>query len=215
MHRMKYLNFSVWNLELHFVFQVLFLPVALHPRTGTLTGIEQVIYRWKAAVDTQLSRVDHVFMLATVLKVFHLKFIQCSSWTSSCFRVELPWRIFVCNFLIHSSLSHKWYFFCTKLSHNKFFNFLRPRTWTYTNDFLLFWCKLYNDEIMISAFIANGNTLREVVELLVHVCSNFTLFLTCCFCTAWSSWTSRTCLFKLHFVFDVLIFMWCFLHYVK
>ena len=34
---------------------------------------------------------------------------------------------------------------------------------------------------MISAFIANGNALREVVELLGHVCLNFTLFLTCCF----------------------------------
>ena len=29
---------------------------------------------------------------------------------------------------------------------------------------------------MISAFIANGNALREVVELLGHVCLNFTLF---------------------------------------
>jgi hypothetical protein len=28
---------------------------------------------------------------------------------------------------------HKWYSFCTNLSHNNFFNFLRPRTWTYSN----------------------------------------------------------------------------------
>ena len=47
--------------------------------------------------------------------------------------------------------------------------------------FLSFWSKLENDKIMISAFIANGNALREVVELLGHVCLNFTLFLTCYF----------------------------------
>ena len=113
------------------------LLVALHP----LTGIEQVIYRWKAAVNTQLSRVDHFFILATILKVFHLKFIQRSSWTSCCFHVELLWRIFVCNFLIHSSVLHKWYSFCTNLSHNKFFNFLRRRTWTYNNN--KFWPCLF------------------------------------------------------------------------
>jgi len=129
MHSVKNLNFSACLLELHSVFHVFFLLVGLHP----LTGIEQVIYRWKAAVNTQLSRVDHFFILATVLKVFHLKFIQCSSWTSCCFHVELLWRIFVCNFLIHSLVLHKWYSFCTNLSHNNFFNFLRPRTWTYNN----------------------------------------------------------------------------------
>ena len=48
--------------------------------------------------------------------------------------------------------------------------------------FLLFWNKLENDEIMISAFIANGNALREVVELLGHIC------------------------FELHSVFDVVFF---------
>ena len=36
--------------------------------------------------------------------------------------------------------------------------------------------KLENGEIMISAFIVNGNAMREVVELLEHVCLNFTLF---------------------------------------
>ena len=49
----------------------------------------------------------------------------------SCFHVELLWRTFVCNYLIHPSVLHKWYFFCTNISHNNFFNFLRPRTWTY------------------------------------------------------------------------------------
>ena len=34
---------------------------------------------------------------------------------------------------------------------------------------------------MISAFIVNGNALREIVELLGHVYLNFTLFLTCYF----------------------------------
>ena len=99
MHRAKYLNFSIWNLELHSVFHVLFLLVYLYPlllALHPLTGIEQVIYRWKAAVNTQLSRVDHFFILATILKVFHMKFIQRSSWTSCCFHVELLWRIFVC-----------------------------------------------------------------------------------------------------------------------
>ena len=129
MHRVKNLNFSACLLELHW-FSRVFLLVDLHP----LIEIEQVIYWWKADVNMQLSCVDRFFILATILKVFHLKFIHYSSWTSSCFHVELPWRIFVCNFLIHSSMSHKWYFFCTNLSHNKFFKFLRPRTWTYTND---------------------------------------------------------------------------------
>ena len=90
--RHVYLNFSLF-------FHVLFLLVALHPLLVTLhplTGIEQVIYRWKAAVNTQLSCVDHFFILPMILKVFHLKFIQHSSWTSCCFHVEFLWRIFVC-----------------------------------------------------------------------------------------------------------------------
>ena len=48
---------SVWNLELHSVFHVLFFLVYLYPlllALHPLTGIEQVIYRWKAAVNTQL-----------------------------------------------------------------------------------------------------------------------------------------------------------------
>ena len=79
------------------------LQVALHP----FTRIEQVIYRWKAAVNTQVSHVYYLFILAMILKVFHLKFIQRSSWTSCCFHVELLWCIFVCNFLIHSLVLHK------------------------------------------------------------------------------------------------------------
>ena len=73
------------------------------------------------------------FILSKVVKVSNLKFVQCSSWTSCCFHVELLWCIFICNFLIHSSVLHKWYSFCTNLSHNNFFNFLWPRTWTYNN----------------------------------------------------------------------------------
>ena len=99
MHRVKNVNFSVRVPELHSVFHVIFLLVALHPLlvvVHPLTGIEQVIYRRKAAVNTQLSRVDHFFILITILKVFHLKFIQHSSWTSCYFRVEILWRIFVC-----------------------------------------------------------------------------------------------------------------------
>ena len=55
--------------ELHSIFRVIFLLVALDPlllALHPLTGIEQVIYRWKAAVNTQLFRVDHFFILATV-----------------------------------------------------------------------------------------------------------------------------------------------------
>ena len=47
--------------------------------------------------------------------------------------------------------------------------------------FLPFSSNLENGEIMIIAFFAKGNALHEVVELLGHVCLNFTLFLTCCF----------------------------------
>ena len=136
MHRVKNLNFSARVPELHSVFHVIFLLVGLHPLLVTLhpfTGIEQVIYRWKADVSTEVSCVDHLFILATILKVLHLNFIQRSSWTSCCFHVELLWRIFVCNFLIHSLVLHKWYSFCTNPSNNNFFNFLRPRSWTYNN----------------------------------------------------------------------------------
>ena len=76
----------------HSVFHVIFLLVGLHSLLITLhpfTGIEQVIYRWKAAVSTQVSRVDHLFILATILKVFYLKFIQIV--------VELP-CVFTLNF---------------------------------------------------------------------------------------------------------------------
>ena len=95
----------LWQFCLNFTlfFTCFFLLVALH----SLTGIKQVIYRWKAAINTQLFRVDHFFILATVLTVFLVKFIQCSSWTSCCFHVELLWRIFVCKFLIHSQVLHK------------------------------------------------------------------------------------------------------------
>ena len=89
MHRVKNLNFSVRLPELHSVFHVIFLPVALHALTGTLTGIEQVIYRWKADVNMQLSRVDRFFILVTILKKIHLKFIHYSSRTSCCLHVEL------------------------------------------------------------------------------------------------------------------------------
>ena len=82
MHRVKNLNFLVSVPELHSVFHVIFLLVDLHPllvALHPLTGIEQVIYRWKAAVNTQLSCVDHFFILAMILKVFHIYFIQHSS----------------------------------------------------------------------------------------------------------------------------------------
>ena len=124
------LGMSTWT---SLCFSRAFLPVALHPLTGTLIGIEQVIYRWKAAVNTQLSRVDRFFIFATILQVFLLKFIQRGSWTSWYFPVELLWRIFVRNFLIHSLVLHKWYSCCTNYFHNNFFNFLRRRTWTYNN----------------------------------------------------------------------------------
>ena len=70
------LGMSTWT---SLCFHVLFLLVDLHPllvALHPLTGIEQVIYRWKAAVNTQLSRVDRFFILATILKVFYLKFIR-------------------------------------------------------------------------------------------------------------------------------------------
>ena len=97
MHHMKYLNFTLF-------FHVIFLLVGLHPLLVALhpfTGIDQVIHRWKAAVNTQLSRVDHFFILAMILKVFHLKFIQRSSWTSCYFHVELLWLF---SFVIFSSI---------------------------------------------------------------------------------------------------------------
>ena len=69
------LNFTLFFTCFFFLIYLYPLLLSLHP----LTGIEQVIYRWKAIVNTQLSRVDHFFILATILKVFHLKFIQRSS----------------------------------------------------------------------------------------------------------------------------------------
>ena len=119
MHRVKNLNFSACLHELHSVFHVFFSFVDLH----LLTRIEQMISRWKAAVNTQLSRVDRYFILAVILKLFNLKFIQCISWTSWCFHVELLWCIFVCNFPIHSLVLHKWFSFCTNPSHNNFLIF--------------------------------------------------------------------------------------------
>ena len=74
------------------------------------------------------------FILATILKVFHLKFIQCSRWTSCCFHVELLWRILVCNFLIHFVSVTQMIFFLYKPVSQYFFNFLQPRTWIYTNN---------------------------------------------------------------------------------
>ena len=88
------LGMSTWT---SLCFSRVFLLVALHPllvALHPLTGIEQVIYQWKAAVNMQLSHVDHFFILATILKVFHLIFIQCSRWTSCRFYVELLWCIF-------------------------------------------------------------------------------------------------------------------------
>ena len=87
------LGMSTWT---SLCFSRAFLSVAFHPLPGTLIGIEQVIYRWKADVNTQLYRVDHFFILATILKVFHLKFIHYSSRTSCYFHAELLWCIFTC-----------------------------------------------------------------------------------------------------------------------
>ena len=78
----KLLGMSTWT---SLCFSRAFLLVAVHP----LTGIEHVMYRWKAAVNTQLFRVDHFFILATVLK----KFI----WNSFSVVVELP-DVFTLNF---------------------------------------------------------------------------------------------------------------------
>ena len=117
MHRVKNLNFintSTWT-SLCF-FTCYFLLVALHP----LTGIEQVIYRWKAAVNTQLFRLAHFFHTRDGLKDVHLKFIQFSSWTSCCFHVEILSRIFVCNFLSIRQCYTNDTPFCTNLSHNNF-----------------------------------------------------------------------------------------------
>ena len=131
------LNFSACLLELHSVFHVLFLLVVLHAllvALHPLTGIEQVIYQWKAALNTQLSRVDHFFILATILKVFHLIFIQCRRWTSCCFYVELLWSIFHFYFFIHFFSVTQMVFLLYNPLSQYFFNFLQPRTWTYTND---------------------------------------------------------------------------------
>ena len=151
MHRVKNLNFSACLLELHSVFHVLFLLVAFH----SLTRIKQVICRWKAVVNTQLSRVDHFFILATILKVFHLKFIQRSSWTSCCFHVELLRRIFICSSwtsVLFSPLSQE------------FLKSLGPSTWTSSN-------KTFNLCLFILFFIQNAH--RVVHELLAVINLNF------------------------------------------
>lgn len=105
------------------------LLIALHP----FTGIEQVIYRWKAAANRQLSRVDCFFILATILKVFHLKFIHYSSWTSCCFQLNF---CDVFSFIIFSSIHQRYTndipFVQISLT-IIFFNFLRWSTWTYNN----------------------------------------------------------------------------------
>ena len=75
MHRVKNLNFTLFFHVLSLLVALHALLVALHP----LTRIEEVIYRWKAVVNTQLSRINRFFILVMVLKVFHLKFIQRSS----------------------------------------------------------------------------------------------------------------------------------------
>ena len=81
MHCVKNLNFSACLLELHSVFSRDFFA-----RSSPST------YRnWASDIPME-SYYKHVtfpcwsfFILATVLKVFQLKFIQCSSWTSCCF----------------------------------------------------------------------------------------------------------------------------------
>jgi len=194
-----YLNFTLF-------FHVLFFLVALHPlllALHPLTRIEQVI----VIINTQISCVDHFFILVMILKVFHLKFIQCSWWTSCSFHVELLWHIFVCNFLIHPVSVIQMIFFLYKPLWQYFLTFSDRGLELTQMIFLPFWSKLENDEITIFAFIANGNALCEVIELLGHVCLNFTLFLTCCFCIGSSSWTFRACLFELHFISLYWIFL--------
>ena len=143
MHRVKNLNFSACLLELHSVFSRAFFARS-SPSTHR---------NWASDIPVESCYKHatfpcwHFFILAMILKVFHLKFIQHSSWTSCCFYVELLWRIFVCNFLIHSSVLHKWYSFCTNLSHNIFFNFLRQRTWTYNNNKIGPWLLIHFSNI--------------------------------------------------------------------
>ena len=139
----------------------------------------------------QLSLVGHFFILATVLKVFHLKFIHYSSRTSCCFHVEILWHIFICNILIHSLVLHKWYFFCTNLSHNNVFRFLRPRTWTYNN-------KTFSLCFFILFFIQNAH--RVVCEVLVVIKPNFSR-LRENIRVFYRHWTALSFLFELHCVF--------------
>ena len=104
------------------------------------------------------------------------------------------------------SVLHKWYSFCTNLSHNIFLTFSGPGLELTQMIFLSFWSKLENDKIMISAFTANGNALREVVELLGMSVWTSLCFWHAVFRTAWSSWTSGACLFELHSVSLYLYF---------
>ena len=60
---------------------------------------------------------------------------------------------------------------------------------------------------MISALIVNGNALREVVELLGHVCLNLTMFLTCCFLHCVKSLNFWGCVFELHSVLLYCFFL--------
>ena len=126
MHRVKNLNFLMRVPELHSVFHVIFLLVALHPllvALHPLTVIEQVIYRWKSAVNTQLSRVDHFYHTRDDFKSCSSEIHSHSSRTSCCFHVELLWRFSFVSFSSISSVLHKWYAFCTNLSHNIFLTF--------------------------------------------------------------------------------------------
>ena len=104
MHRVKNLNFSACVLELHSVFSRAFLS-----RSSSSTACSSPSTHRNWADDTPTETCcKHAtfpcwsfFILNTILKVFHLKFIQCSWWTSWCFHIELLWHIFVCNFLTH------------------------------------------------------------------------------------------------------------------
>ena len=104
-----------------------------------------------------------VFLYSRRLKVFHLKFIHYSSRTSCCFHVELLWRIFICDFLIHSSVFHKWYSFCTNLSHNIFLTFSDRGLELITTKLLA---------LIFYSFLIQ-NTHRVVRELLAVINLNF------------------------------------------
>ena len=130
----------------------------------------------------QLSRVDHFFILTTILKVFHLKFIHYNSRTSCCFHVELLWRIFVCNFLIHFVSVTQMIFFLYKPLYNIFLTFSDLGLELTQMIFLSFWSKL--EKWRDHDFCLHCEWKR----------------------TTWSSWNSRACLFEPHSVFDMLFF---------